>query len=266
MPTKEPAVFASRAPVPSAREPRSVIADGASLFVDDLGEGEPLLLLHGFGGTGKDWRQVFDLGDLAARFRLIIPDARGHGRSSNPKDEFTFRRCAEDALAIMDHLGIERAGAVGLSLGAKTLLHLATLAPARVSRMILVSATPRFPEATREMMRAMAAAEHAPVEWEMMRAQHVLGDAQIEALWRIPARMDGDTSDMSFTAERLAAITAKTLLVAGDRDPLYPVELAVELYRGIPNASLYVVPGGGHGPVFMGERKPFVKRALEFLA
>ncbi len=70
---------------------------------------------------------------------------------------------------------------------------------------------------------------------------------------------------MSFTPERLAAITATTLIVAGDRDPLYPVELAVELYRGISGSQLCVVPNGGHGPIFLGERDAFVKRATAFL-
>ncbi len=99
-----------------------------------------------------------------------------------------------------------------------------------------------------------------------MRAQHVHGDAQIESLWSLPARFADDADDMSFTAERLRAIRADTLIVAGDRDPLYPVELAVELYRGIPRASLYVVPGGGHSPVFQSERDAFAARALAFLA
>jgi pimeloyl-ACP methyl ester carboxylesterase len=70
---------------------------------------------------------------------------------------------------------------------------------------------------------------------------------------------------MSFTTEHLSKIAARTLVVSGDRDPLYPVELAVELYRGIRNASLYVVPGGGHGPIFGAESARFAQRALEFL-
>ncbi len=51
----------------------------------------------------------------------------------------------------------------------------------------------------------------------------------------------------------------------GDRDPLYPVEQAVELLRGIPNASLWVVPNGGHGPIFGEQAAPFVRTATAFL-
>jgi pimeloyl-ACP methyl ester carboxylesterase len=239
--------------------------DGTSLHVDDCGSGEPLLLLHGLTGTGRDWAHAFDLDALAASYRWIAPDARGHGRSTNPTRTFTFARCAEDVCAILDHLGIARAKAIGICLGAKTLLHVATRAPERISAMVLVSATPRFPESTRSIFRAAAGTEHTPEEWTAMRAQHVHGDEAIAVLWRLPAKLADDSNDMQFTAERLATVSARTLVVAGDRDPFYPVELAVELFRGIPNASLCVVPGGGHGPIFGDERRLFEHRALAHL-
>jgi pimeloyl-ACP methyl ester carboxylesterase len=74
------------------------------------------------------------------------------------------------------------------------------------------------------------------------------------------------TDDMGFTPASLAAITARTLIVYGDRDPLYPVEIGVAMYRAIRGASLWVVPGGGHGPIF-GDRAPaFAGEARAFLA
>jgi pimeloyl-ACP methyl ester carboxylesterase len=105
--------------------------------------------------------------------------------------------------------------------------------------MILVSATTHFPEAARATMHATG------------------------GLAALLARAPGE--DMNFTDERLGEITADALIVSGDRDPLYPVELAVDLYRGIPHAALYVVPGGGHSPVFLSERQAFLQRALPFL-
>lgn len=243
-----------------------IVSDGAKLYFDRTGRagGDPLLLLHGLTGTAGDWVHAFDWKALGAKFPLIAPDARGHGRSTNPSGAFTFRRCALDVLELLDSLAIERVRAVGMSLGAKTLLHVATEARERISAMVLVSATPRFPEATRALFRAAAGAEHAPDEWAAMRTRHVHGDAQIAALWQLPARFAEDAHDMSFTRERLAAIRARTLVIAGDRDPLYPVELAVELYRGISGSALYVVPGGSHGPIFGGEQPSFEHRVLEF--
>ncbi len=244
---------------------RTVRAGDAELYVEERGSGEPLVLLHGMTGTGGDWRHVFDLEALAQRFRVVTPDARGHGRSTNPGGAFTFARCAEDVLAILDGLGVDKVRAVGVSLGAKTLLHVATRAPSRVEAMIVVSATPRFPEATRAIFRAAAGAEHSPEEWARMRTLHVHGDEQIERLWRLPLGFAEHPTDMSFTQERLSTIQARTLVVSGDRDPFYPVELAVELYRGIPRSSLWVVPGAMHGPIFLGQRAAFEAEALRFL-
>jgi pimeloyl-ACP methyl ester carboxylesterase len=245
---------------------RTINVGGADLYVEERGTGEPLLLLHGMTGTSGDWRHVFDLDNLAQGFRVIAFDARGHGRSTNPSGEFTFGGCARDVLAVLDALGVEQTKAVGVSLGAKTLLHVATQAPTRIIAMILVSATPRFPERTRALFREAARSEHSPEEWTRMRTLHVHGDAQIASLWELPRRFAEDTSDMNFTSKQLATITARTLIVTGDRDPFYPVELAVELYRAIPRPSLWVVPEAMHSPIFLAQREAFAAEATRFLA
>ena len=245
-------------------ERHTITTEGAELYVEERGSGEALVLLHGLTGTADDFEHLFDLDALAAKWRVITPDARGHGRSVR-NGEFTFRRCARDLLAILDRLAIERVRAVGVSLGALTLLHAAVLAPERISAMILVSATPRFPDATRALFRAFASARRTESEWQALRARHPQGDARIRDLLELPFAFAEDSTAMAFTPADLATIRAKTLLVSGDRDPLYPVELAVELYRGISAASLYVVPGGGHGPIFGDERAAFEQRARAFL-
>jgi pimeloyl-ACP methyl ester carboxylesterase len=71
--------------------------------------------------------------------------------------------------------------------------------------------------------------------------------------------------DMAFTREQLQRITAQTLIVHGDRDPYYPVEMALELFRAIPESALWVVPYGGHGPVFEPLARAFVHEAVAHL-
>jgi pimeloyl-ACP methyl ester carboxylesterase len=241
------------------------VNDGAELFFEDVGDGPPLLLLHGLTGTHDDFAHAFDLPVLRAGMRVVAPDARGHGRSTNPAARFSFRQCADDVLTLLDHLGIPEVRAVGASLGAKTLLHVATRAPARVSAMVLVSATARLPDSTRAIFRAAADAPHSADEWNAMRARHLHGDHQIEAIWRLPQQLADNATDLAFSADDLATIRAKTLIVSGDRDPLYPIELALELYAAIRGSALYIVPEGGHLPIFANERAPFVARALNWL-
>jgi pimeloyl-ACP methyl ester carboxylesterase len=238
--------------------------NGLRLFYRDTGAGEPLLLLHGFTGCGDDWPHVF--ATPIEGYRVIAPDLRGHGRSTNPGGTFTFQEAARDIFALLDSLGIDRVKAIGMSAGANTLLHLATQRPSRIEAMVHVSGTLRFPDQARAIMKMMTEETRSAGEWTEMRGRHHLGDDQIRALWRNVRAFADDRDDLNFTAATLSAITARTLIVHGDRDPLYPVELAVELYRAIPNSTLWVVPNGGHGPIFGEQAAPFVATAMAFLS
>jgi pimeloyl-ACP methyl ester carboxylesterase len=241
----------------------TVAVNGIEMRYEVRGEGEPLVLLHGGTGIGANWDLVFP--EPPEGFRSIVPDLRGHGGTTNPSGAFTFAQAAADVLALLDHLGVGTFKAIGLSLGAKTLLHVATGQPSRVEAMVLVSATPYFPEQARAIMRQVDPDTRSPAEWEQMRRWHVRGDEQIRALWRMTRAFADDYTDLSFTPPHLATITARTLVVHGDRDPLYPVDLALQLYQAVPRAYLWVVPGGGHGPIF-GEAAPrFRETALGFL-
>ena len=224
---------------------------------------DTLLLLHGFTGCGDDWRHVF--AEPLPDFRVLTPDLPGHGRSLNPRETFKFADVARDMFAYLDDLGIDRVQAIGMSAGANTLLHMATQQPSRVTAMIHVSGTPRFPDQARLIMRTFTEESRTPADWAEMRSRHHRGDDQIRALWRYAREFAEDRDDMNFTAASLSRITARTLIVHGDRDPLYPVELAVELLRGIPSSALWVVPNGGHGPIFGEQAAPFVRTATAFL-
>jgi len=237
--------------------------NGIELYYEIRGQGEPLVLLHGFSGSSSNWGLVFE--DAPEGFQLITPDLRGHGRSTNPSGQFTFRQSSLDVFALLDRLDIKKFKAVGMSAGAKTLLHMATQQPARVEAMVLVSATPYFPEQARAAMRQITAEGRTEEEWQLMRQWHKHGDEQIRALWRQGNAFKDSYDDMNFTPPYLSTITARTLIVHGDRDPLYPVNLALEMYTAIPGSYLWIIPNGGHGPIFGDMAKHFVKTASAFL-
>ncbi len=242
----------------------TVDVNGFRMYYEERGDGEPLLLLHGGTGIAADWQHVFTGGDPAG-FRLIVPDLRGHGRSTNPSRTFTFRQAARDVFALLDGLGVPRVKAIGLSMGAKTLLHMATEHPGRIDAMVLVSATPYFPPQARAAMAQLTVDSFSDAEWTHQRQRHVHGDDQIRMLYDQMRGLKDSHDDMAFTPPLLATIAARTLIVHGDRDPLYPVEMAMELFRSIPKSSLWIVPSGGHGPIFGPMAAPFVQTALGFL-
>ena len=242
---------------------KTIHVNDIEMYCETRGEGEPLVLLHGFSGLGRDWELIFK--EPPTGFKLIAPDLRGHGGSTNPSRTFTFRQAALDVLALLDAMEIGRFEAIGLSGGAKTLLHIATLQPARVEAMVLVSAAQYFPAPARKLMAQMTVESHSQQEWDFMRGRHPRGDEQISMLWEQAHALKDSYNDMNFTPPLLSTISARTLIMYGDRDPLYPVELAVEMYRAIPNSCLWVIPNGGHGPIFGDTARVFVEKAIPFL-
>jgi pimeloyl-ACP methyl ester carboxylesterase len=236
--------------------------NGIELYFEVHGAGEPLVLLSGFSGTSQDWKPT--LNAWGSGFQVILPDLRGHGRSSIPSRPFRHDDAAADIFGLLDHLAIDTFKGVGISGGGNVLLHMATKQSQRVGAMVLVSATPYFPAQARALMRKYAE-NPPPQEWERLRRAHPGGDRQINALLASAASFANSYDDLNFTPPYLATIQARTLIVEGDRDPLYPVELSLEMAKAIPNASLWIVPNAGHGPV-IGERWPeFLKRASAFL-
>jgi pimeloyl-ACP methyl ester carboxylesterase len=251
--------------MPDERIEATAKVNGAELHYEIDGAGEPLLLLHGGTGCHGDWVYA-GREHLVREYQIIAPDARGHGRSTNPQNTITHRQCAFDTLALLDHLGIKRCKAIGVSMGGNVLLHMATLQPERIEAMVIVSATMYFPEQAREIMLAVPPPDSQPVsQWDAMRQRHHLGDEQIRALWEWAHALKDSRDEMNFMPADLAAIRARALIVQGDRDPLYPVEMSVEMYRAITNSALWIVPNGGHGPVFFDAAPQFAQTAIAFL-
>jgi pimeloyl-ACP methyl ester carboxylesterase len=235
--------------------------NGMQFHYDTIGDGEPLLWLHGGMGHGPDWQHIFN--ESPAGYRLIAPDLRGHGRSTGAASTYSFRQSAVDVVALLDYLHIDAVKGIGLSGGGITALLLATMQPARVAAMVVISAPPVFPEQAKAIQRVFSETMLGDAELARMRDRH-RREGQLETLIaQVHAMPDGN--DPNFSREQLATISAETLIVFGDRDPLYPVSLAVDLYEAIPRSWLWVVPNGGHGPVFGPAAGMFADTALRFL-
>src|SRR3954471_6191509 len=117
-----------------------VDANGTGIEVEVTGEGRPVVLLHGFPDSGRLWRnQVPALAD--AGFQVIVPDLRGYGKSDKPDDveSYAIPFLAGDVLAVLDHLGVDKAHVVGHDWGAALAWAIGSLAPDRVDHLVALS-------------------------------------------------------------------------------------------------------------------------------
>lgn len=230
----------------NAQNGKYVEANGVKIYYEIHGEGEPLLLLHGFSLSHKFWEPWIK--DLPSNHQLIIPDLRGHGNSSNPSNTFTHELSAKDMYGLMDALNITKFKAMGHSSGAMILTHMATIDTTRITKMILIGATSFFPEEARVIQRQVSYDTQDENWLALLKTHHPGGENQIRQLL-IQFRNFAETyNDMNFTAPYLSTIQSKTLIIHGDRDQFFPVNIPVNSYRSIPNSYLWIVPNEGHIP------------------
>src|SRR5579871_239398 len=156
------------AELPPGGQTKSI--NGIDVYFETYGEGEPLLFLHGFMGSGADWGQVFKVPPDG--YKSIFADMRGHGRSTNPSGAFTFQQSARDMLGLLDALNIGKYSAVGLSGGAQTLLHMAVQQPDRITAMVIVSGGHYYPKEARAFMRQFSLETLPFAELAAMRQRH----------------------------------------------------------------------------------------------
>jgi pimeloyl-ACP methyl ester carboxylesterase len=217
------------------------------MYYEVHGEGTPLVLLHGFTSSSSIWKPFIQ--EYKKNYKLIIPDMRGHGYSTNPSNTFTHRQSAHDIYTLLDHLNIDQFKAIGYSSGGMTLLHMATQQPERINKMILIASQPYLTEEARKRLVIMGADNISPEMWEYYRGIHHLGDEQIILLRTLFRDMKDSYDDLNFTPPLLSTIKAQTLIVSGDRDQYYKMEIPLLMYNSIPESYLWVLPNVDHNGV-----------------
>lgn len=228
-------------------------------LVDGADDAPPLLLLNSLGSDSELWSPQMPL--LAARFRVVRFDTRGHGRSSVPPGPYTLDALGRDALALLDHLAIDRAHVCGISMGGLTALWLASRAPARVDRVVVANSgaklataevwNERIASIRRDVSRAGNGRNLPPAivasvvdRWFTGRFQRLSPDA-VSFVRRTIEATDADgyiacveaIRDADLRAE-LASITAPLLVVAGTHDASTPPQLSRDIVDAVPGATL----------------------------
>lgn len=227
-------------PLPSPSAEGRVEVPGASLHYAAYGAGAPLLLLHGGAGSSEHW--AFQVPAFARRFRVIVLDARGHGRSTRDDRPFGYHLMAEDVVAVMDALGVARAAVVGWSDGGIVGLDLAVHHPDRVEALVAFGANYDRTGFSTGGPTATFAAYMKRCEADYRRLS-ATPDAfptfltALRAMW---------SAEPAFTPAQLGRIRARTLVLDGEHDEIIRPDHQRSLARMIPGARLLLLAGASH--------------------
>ena len=248
------------APLPPADNSGYVETSGARIWYASMGQGPAVILLHGGMGNGGNWGyQVPAL--LDAGYRAIVIDSRGQGRSSNDGRPFSYAQMADDTLAVLDALGIERAAFIGWSDGAVIALILSDNRPER-SAGVFFFACNVDPAGTKPFVYTdvigRCLSRHKQ-DWAAVSPTPGAFDATFEAVGEM------QRSQPDYTAADLARLRVPFWSVLGEHDEFITREHAEYLAGTVPGASLHILPGVSH---FAPVQRPdlFNAAMLAFLA
>ena len=260
---------------------------GMNYNVVTVGGIAPLMLLHGFTGCAQSWDHLHAA--LSPRFRAIMPDLLGHGRSDAPDDPGRYRmeRCIEDLIAILDRLGLEQTHLLGYSMGGRVALAVAIAHPDRIASLILESSSPGLAGDGERQARiasdnALAdLAEREGIEafiarWERMplfATQERLPEQFRERLHkqRLANNPKGLANSLrglgtgvhSPLWEQLGELRMPCLIMAGELDNKF-VGIAQRMAHAITGAQIAVVAGAGH-TIHLEQPTSFERVVMEFL-
>jgi pimeloyl-ACP methyl ester carboxylesterase len=259
-------------PVPVTE--RVVHANGIDFWCVEAGDGVPLLLLHG--GTisngplwsGHKFGWAAHLASLVRHFHVIAPDTRGHGRTRNPAGELSYRLYAEDLLAIIEALELDRPLVAGFSDGGTTATILGMIAPDVPRAIVDYAGYQTFnpdPDAPnyRRLRERFGGSPHATkLDYDhfcsgLVDLQRHVDDyeptqgagyfrtyvEQIFGFWTRP---------MDFTYADYSRITAPMLMLVGDRDESCSLADGVQLYQKLPRGEFGIIPGACHAVTDLG--------------
>ena len=217
--------------------------NGLQLYYEVRGSGRPLVLLHG-GLMTIDLNFGPMLDPLAASRQVIAVESQGHGHTADTGRPMTIEALAGDVVALLDHLGIDRADLFGFSLGGLVTYAVALSTPARVGRLIVASADAHRPPG-RESTPLGEDRMPTQADFQAMRDAYDAVAPDPAHFEEFAAKNAAMVHEFPGWTDELRSLQAPTLLVFGDRD-FSPLPDIVEMFELLPNAQLAVLPGTTH--------------------
>ena len=245
--------------LPKAEESGLAPVNGIKIWYATFGKGDPVILLHGGLANANYWGHQVPA--LADRYRVIVMDSRGHGRSTRDERPYGYELMASDVLGLMDFLKIPKAAVVGWSDGAILGLEIAIRHPARLSKLFAFAAN-SDPSAVKDVDKSpvfSAFIARAAKEYEALSStpgQYESFLKQIGKMW---------ATQPNYTAAQLKGISTPTWIVDGDHDEAIKRENIEYMAAEIPGAGLLIQPEVSHFS-FLQDPRQFNENVLHFLA
>jgi pimeloyl-ACP methyl ester carboxylesterase len=242
-------------------------AGSIDLNYETFGQGDPLLLIMGFGLPGAAWAPTLP---FMAGFNCVYFDNRGTGNSDKPDGPYTIHAMAEDASNLLRALGIEKAGVYGVSMGGMIAQELTLHHPEQVSKLVLGCTMAGGPQAARPsdeiVQKLVTGFEMMPTNMSdaldvmmplLMPPEFIAAHPEIKQLMSMgfqmapptpPATLERTITGITeFDAyDRLPQIKCPVLIVHGDKDVLVPPANAEIIKGKLPQAEVFIVPNAGH--------------------
>jgi 2-succinyl-6-hydroxy-2,4-cyclohexadiene-1-carboxylate synthase len=247
----------------------TVAVNGIDLNYRDVGEGQAVVLVHGFTGNSRNW--ALTVPALRDRFRCVSVDLRGHGVSSKPtqQEDYTLETMAEDVVALLDHLGITECVLVGHSMGGMVSQYVTLSRLELVKALVLVDTAAEVPrtllytDRINERQRMVEVAKTQGME--AVFDEQLKLNPQREMLESNPAFMQTWREQFLMTSadayahcahgmatrgsllEELGSVESPTLVVCGEWDEPF-VDPSHRMHEAIPGSELVIIEGAGHSP------------------
>jgi pimeloyl-ACP methyl ester carboxylesterase len=224
----------------------------------DIGDGPPVILVHGLLGSHMSWAGQIER--LSERYRVIAPDLFGHGSSDKPSGDYSLSSHAATIRDLLDHLGIDSAPMVGHSLGGGIVMQTVYLFPERVDCLALVSSGGLGPEVSLLLKAGASMAE----TW---RSFQTVADKGSRGAFLASTRAVVGPRGQTVSAKQHFAKfeTMPSLLIWGSKDRMIPASHADNIRREVPNSRVEIFPSAGHFPQ-LDEPDLFFRILDEFLS